>query len=293
MFRFISLGGDCQTAAQIAGSKRSTMYHFFDLISIPIDQAIRLIENDFQDMLIPENLHPCYNDEMLGRVIDTEYRMDIGHDFRDFSPADIEAVRKRFALRARWFRDLFRPDRTAPYFVRRWHPRDGEDDERLPMRLFELLRAKRRDIRMLYLHKDPERPPLVSGAYRSHYLAPPETPYWLGNTEAWQYLLHDFAVRDTTDSAVTAQVKTAPRWSHGLENVSVASPEIEAVRQPLKVAPRWSQPAPDPLGRQQPSDEGRRARALPLWQPMQPFATGAAAANDGSDPAVDDEPRFG
>lgn len=195
MFRFISLGSDCQTASQIAGLAYTPTHNFFDLLALPIRQTIELIENDFEGLLLPENLHPVYVEDQLRGVVDMRYRAEFAHDFTIFSRDEIATVRERYRLRARWFRELFDADEPPVYFVRRWHARDGVEDETLAVRLFELLQSKRRDSRMLYLHRDRGRPEFVSGAYRSAYLPPPDVPHWTGNTPAWTYMLQDFALR--------------------------------------------------------------------------------------------------
>ena len=193
-FRFVSLGSDCQTAAQINGLRNLPARHFFETVGCPIAKTFELLECDFRDLLLPENLLPVYHDEVLNRVIDLRYHLHFVHDFQELSPSEIKAVRDRYELRARWFRELLEPDEEPVYFVRRWHPMDGPEDESLAARLYEFLRSSRRDIRFLYLHNDPSRPERASGAYRSAYLAPPANPSWTGNNQAWRRALRVLAV---------------------------------------------------------------------------------------------------
>lgn len=209
MPRFISLGGDRQTAAQIYDLKYKPTTYFFDRLSIPICGTVDLIGNDFDQLLLPQNLHPVYADDGLVGVLDMRYRIEFVHEFERFTPDEIAAVQARYALHVQRFRALLEADEPAPYFVRRWSPVDGPEDESLAVQLFELLRKRRSDIRMLYLHQDGTRGELVTGAYRSAYLPPPDVPHWIGNTPSWQYMLRDFAERDATQAPV---VRPKPRF---------------------------------------------------------------------------------
>lgn len=213
-FRFISLGGDCQPAVQINSLNPTRTRSFFDVVSIPIAQTIALIENDFQDLMLTENLRPVYVEDTLERVVDTRWDLHFVHDFPSLEPEAVEAVRAQYLVRARWFMDLFDDEEAPPYFVRRWFNGDGPEDEREAIRLFELLRSRRRDVRLLYLHNDPFRPERVFGAYRSAYLLPPDNAHWVGNTGAWRTMLRDFALRphEETGFALPAG-KQRPRFA--------------------------------------------------------------------------------
>lgn len=214
MFRFVSLGSDRQTAAQIAGLKYTPNIDFFDVLTVPIRLVIELVENEFRGLLQPENLLPVYVDDGLVGVLDVHYRIEFIYDFTTFSPQETDVVRARYEAKAIRFLELFQPDATPPYFVRRWHPRDGVEDETEPMRFFEMLRERRRDVRMLYLHRDPARPEFISGNYRSAYLPPPAVPDWTGNTEVWRYMLDDFAVRgDGNRHGAASREKQRPRFA--------------------------------------------------------------------------------
>ena len=223
MFRFLSLGGDCQPTVQINRTNGTfPALQFFDVVGCPIRGTIDLIANDFRDLLLTENLLPVYQEETLNRVIDLRYNLHLLHDFAHFTPEEIAAAQANYALRARWFMELYDEDETPVYYVRRWHPLEGApEDESQAMELFEVLRSKRRDIRFLYLHRDPGRRQRVSGAYRSAYLAPREPYHWTGNDDAWRELLTDFAVRDYGDpddtgfplaSAAEPRPKATPRF---------------------------------------------------------------------------------
>lgn len=213
MPRFISVGGDRQTAAQIYDLKYTPNTYFFDQLSIPISGAVELVDNDFSELLLPKNLHPVYVDDGLVGVLDMRYRIEFAHDFEQFTAPEIAAVQARYAMHVDRFRALFDDDEPAPYFVRRWTPGDGPEDESVAMQLFELLRQRRQDIRMLYLHGDARRGELISGAYRSAYLPPPEVPHWIGNTGSWQYMLRDFALRDDNTSDLRpAAIRPKPRF---------------------------------------------------------------------------------
>lgn len=194
-FRFVSLGSDCQPAMQIEAVQRGTLAGLFDNITTEIRHLSRLIRNDFAGFLDRENLFPVYFEQELRGVVDTVYRVGMNHHFAGFDDASIQAVQDVFRMRIRWFRNLFDPRRPPPYFVRRWHPRDGSDDESSAIALFHQLRHMRRDIRFLYLHPDPQRPDFMMDGYRSAYLRQIEPFVWYGDTVAWRRVLTDFARR--------------------------------------------------------------------------------------------------
>jgi GNAT superfamily N-acetyltransferase len=186
---------------------------FFDVIATPITTAIALVQNGFQDMLLTENLRPVHVEGRLDRVIDTRWNIEFVHDFPDLTPETIAAVQARYRVRARWFMDLFESDEMPSYFVRRWYPGDGDEDERHAIRLFEVLQARRRDSRLLYLHNDPGRPARMFGAYRSIYLPPPHHGHWVGNTGAWRQILDGFAVQRFEDPGFQLPILNRPRFS--------------------------------------------------------------------------------
>lgn len=196
MFQFVSIGGDCQPAAQIRKHRVSTASHFFDWIGIPIQQTIELIENDFEGFLERQNMHPIFAGDGFYGIVDTRYRTDVRHEMEAFKPADIKRIQAMYALRSRWFREMLEPEEPPVYFVRLWGLRDGDENEDDARKLYAALRSRRRDVRLLYLHNDPTRGELIEGAFRSIYLPQTSNPYsWQGDDEAWRYVLKDFAVR--------------------------------------------------------------------------------------------------
>ncbi|WP_419728536.1 DUF1796 family putative cysteine peptidase [Lichenicola sp.] len=200
MFQFVSLGGDCQPAAQIRKRRPSSVAHFFDWIGIPIRQTIELIRNDFEGFFDRENLHPHYAGDGFYGIVEMRYRADVQHGVPSFDIATTEAIRELFVMRARWLREMLEEDNDPVYFIRSWTVRDGPENEADAIELFELLRSKRRDIRLLYLHNDPGREDRISGGYRSAYLRQASSPYvWSGDDRAWLSLLEDFAVRPGGD----------------------------------------------------------------------------------------------
>lgn len=197
-FRFVSLGSDCQPAAQINNIQppgQSKLSYPFDWITTQIQHIGRLIENDFEGFLDPANLFPNYFEEQFKGMVDTVYRVGLNHDFVDFNEAEIQRVRDVYMLRVRWFLNLFDTRRPPPYFIRRWHPRDGIEDERLVLELFEVLRRKRRDIRLLYLHADPSRAEFMADGYRSAFLKQNDPFVWYGDGPTWSHMLNNFALR--------------------------------------------------------------------------------------------------
>ena len=195
MLRFISLGADCQPAQQIQKNGRREK-HFFDWLSTPINSVIRLIENDFEHYLRLEDLVPDQDRHKLYKVTDKYNQIDFAHDFEAFDERNIKAVQARYEYLADKFRSLF-DDATEdpPFFVRRWHPIDGPENEGLALQLHRALRARRHDIRLLYLHNDGSRKEIVLENYRSAFLAQPFEG-WEGDSIAWSYLLNEFSTSD-------------------------------------------------------------------------------------------------
>ena len=215
-FRFISLGTDCQPALQISIHRPNNVMHLFDWLAVPIRRLIALIENDFEGFLEPDNLHPFFIENKLTAVFDTRYRIDFNHDFATFDAADISRVRRLYGLKIRWFRELLdEPDEPPSYFIRRWDVRDGPEDETVAVELFDLLRRRRRDIRLLYLHNDPSRPPVKRNGYRSHFLRPPQPFIWKGDFPAWRHILCQFALEPDTDrgDAFALPLSRVPRFA--------------------------------------------------------------------------------
>jgi hypothetical protein len=214
-FRFLSLGSDCQVAHHISHIKPNTIPHFFDWLATPIQSLIRLIENDFEGFAEPENLHPFFLGNRIMTVVETRYRVDLTHDFGDFTPASVERVRQGYRLKIRWLREMLDdPDEMPTYFIRRWDTRDGPENEADARRLFGLLRQRRRDIRFLYLHRDRTRGAVKENGYRSRYL-PDLNEDWRGDHEAWRDVLSRFAVEAGPDdgAAFALPVRRKPRFS--------------------------------------------------------------------------------
>lgn len=152
MFRFVSLGCDCQVAAQINKQQPSGVTHFFDWLGCTIPGLMTLIEKDFEGFLDEKNLHPFFINNALRTVIDFKYSVDVTHDLHSLQPQEVSRVRANYAMRARWFRELFDEDSPPTYFVRRWDGRDPDDSDAGPLALLSMLRERRSDVRLLYLH---------------------------------------------------------------------------------------------------------------------------------------------
>ena len=191
MLRFISLGADCQPAQQILKNGLREK-HFFDWLSSPIGSVIRLIESDFDRYLRTEDLVPDQDGHKLYKVVDKYNNINFAHDFEAFDEKNIVAVQARYQYLADKFRSLYDISaEDAPFFVRRWHPVDGAENEGLALQLYKALRARRQDIQLLYLHNDKSRGEVVLGNYRSAFLPQP-TEGWEGDSTAWSYFLNEF-----------------------------------------------------------------------------------------------------
>ena len=194
-FRFVSLGSDCQPAHQISRVQTTNTSGVFDSVTTQIRHLTRLIENDFAGFMDMANMFPVYHEHIFSGAVDTLYRVGFNHDFGKLEDQDLAHVSNVYNMRIRWFRNLFDPKRPPPYFIRRYHPRDGREDESQAIALFELLRTKRRDIRFLYLHNDPSRRELMMDGYRSAFLRQRDPFVWFGDDAAWDPILSYFAVR--------------------------------------------------------------------------------------------------
>jgi len=156
---------------------------------------VRLLDHDFAGLLHESNLHPWYYNETLYGVVETRYDIDFDHDFDRFDSVALQHVRSDYAIRVRWFLELFDAEEDPVYFVRRYHPRDGEEDERKSLRLFDKLRERRPDLRFLYLHADRSRAPRFEDGYRSTFVGQHDPFQWRGDQHAWHYILSHFALR--------------------------------------------------------------------------------------------------
>lgn len=215
MFQFVSVGGDCQTAAQIRKRRPASVAHFFDWIGIPIRQTIELISNDFAGFFDRENLHPHYAGNGFYGIVEMRYRADVQHGVPSFDIEITEMIRLMFSLRARWLREMLEEDERPVYFIRCWTVRDGAENEADAIELFELLRSKRRDIRLLYLHNDASREERIDGGYRSAFMRQASNPYiWSGDDKAWRSVLEGFAVQPGGDDrgAFTLPTPRRPRF---------------------------------------------------------------------------------
>lgn len=209
---FVSLGGDCQPAARIGVLMPRRQQGFFDKIGAPIDRTIALIEAGFKGLMETDQLHPVHVGDRLDRVIDRRWGLHFVHDFPNFAPSTIAAAQARYRLLARWFLQSLDPGEEPGYFVRRWSAYDGPEDESQAIELFECLRARRPDSRLLYLHEDPRRPPRVNGAYRSAYLRPAEDGNWMGDLQAWRSVLSDVGLSLAGDGGFTLPARHRPRF---------------------------------------------------------------------------------
>lgn len=192
MYRFVSLGCDCQAAWQLRRYQASRVVHVFDDIGSRLVGVKRLLETDFAHLL--RDLHPVFIEGRLVTVIDTRYRLDFTHAFHGFAEKDIARVRTEYTLKARWFRELFDEDSPPTYFIRRWDPRDGESRDDEAVELLDMLQSRRRDCRLLYLHGDKTAGIRYAPGFRSAYLQQPENGFWRGLDAAWNHAIREVAV---------------------------------------------------------------------------------------------------
>lgn len=194
MFRFVSLGCDCQPAAQINRQQPSPIAHFFDWLGSTLQGLMKLIENDFDGFLDEKNLHPFFVDNAMKTVVDYKYKIDITHDLHNLRAEELKRVRAIYTMRARWFRELFEEDSPPTYFVRRWDGRDPDDGDAGPLALLSMLQERRSDVRLLYLHADRARAPSAAPGFRSAFLAQPHPFIWSGSEPAWREALLETAM---------------------------------------------------------------------------------------------------
>lgn len=215
MFRFVSLGCDCQAALQIGKYQGVGVPHFFDWVGSTLDGVARLIDTDFSGFLNEANLYWLYSDCRLKTVIDTSFEIDVSHDFKRQDRQELQRVRDLYRIRARWFQEPFDEDSPPTYFVRRWDPRDHDDGDDAALALLALLRSRRRDVRLLYLHEDRTRPPRAAPGYRSVFLQQQDPPHWVGIDAAWTHVLSRTAISFYAEDgdAFALPVSRVPRFA--------------------------------------------------------------------------------
>ncbi|MGY0797595.1 DUF1796 family putative cysteine peptidase [Lysobacter sp. A286] len=77
--KVISIGATCQTAKQIRNQLGQNEAYYFDWLISPLPAVIKAIENDFEEILLPENL--TYSDDRKIRLIDSANGLQYQHDF--------------------------------------------------------------------------------------------------------------------------------------------------------------------------------------------------------------------
>ena len=189
MFRYVSLGCDCQVNYQISLVQERGPTHFFDWIANPLDGLICIIEQDFANILDARNLIPFYVENRMFGVIDTKYRMDFHHDFARFDNESRQLVLETYTRRAQRFRQLFDANSPPTYFIRRADLRDKDQSDQAALQLLDLLKSYRKDVRLLYLHEDMHRPVGFAPGFRSTFLGQRQPFIWQGNNEAWKVIL--------------------------------------------------------------------------------------------------------
>lgn len=215
MFRFVSLGCDRQSAFQIDRHQGVGVSHFFDRVGSTLDGAARLIDADFVGFLEDAGLYWLYADSGLRTVIDTSFEIDVTHEFRRQDRMELQRVRALYRIRARWFRELFDEDSPPTCFVRRWDARDRGDADDAPLALLALLRSRRRDVRLLYLHEDETRPLRVAPGCRSVFLPQQNPADRAGLDSAWRRVLSDAAgsVHGEDGNGFALPVRGVPRFA--------------------------------------------------------------------------------
>ncbi|MGI4795871.1 MAG: DUF1796 family putative cysteine peptidase, partial [Janthinobacterium lividum] len=199
MFRFISLGCDSQSAIHIQKRQPSTVTHFFDQLGSTLHGVMKLIEDDFQGFLDEQNLLPLFAENALQAVIDCKYKIDVLSSVHNLDDMNFARVRSVYRQRAQWFRDLFSDESPPTYFVRRWDGRDPDDSDDDPLALLAMLQKRRDDVRLLYLHADPTRPPRAAPGFRSAFLPQPDPAIPHARDLAWQDALLGTAMSRIVD----------------------------------------------------------------------------------------------
>ena len=224
MFRFVSLGCDCQPAHQINLIQNASAAHFFDWLGSPIVGVSSLIGADFDGVLQAKNLHPYVRENIVYAVIDTKFGLDFSHDFSRLDQENIKRVQDIYGLRARWFADLFDEENPPTYFVRRSDIRDIDNSDDAAIRLLAQLQERRRDVRMLYLHDDYTRPPGFAPGFRSAYLPQPQPFHWHGLQPAWSDALKRVALEPYAgDGDAFPLPKRRPKFGDARTSVTASS----------------------------------------------------------------------
>lgn len=214
MFRFVSLGCDCQPVFQINKLQGQGATHFFDCIGSTLDGLIGLLDDDFRGLMTADSLVPYYIDNRLYAVLDKHRGLDFTHDFARLDQQSIMRAAKIYALRTRWFLELFDEDSPPTYFVRRADLRDPDHGDDRALALLDRLKSRRKDVRLLYLHEDRQRPPGFAPGYRSSFLPQREEFFWHGLDSAWTFALNRTAVMPYGDDgpAFPLPLQKPPRF---------------------------------------------------------------------------------
>lgn len=131
--KIISLGGRCEVAHQINrrfGAK--TVPGFFDLLASSIDSVVDVLDSDFENFIVLEQLAPLSNWESntTHRLLQTRYNIGLVHAFRkQFSvETQIRTVRRQFELAQEYWGDLAEePGRLL--FIHRVNTNPAVEDE--------------------------------------------------------------------------------------------------------------------------------------------------------------------
>lgn len=195
MFRYVSLGCDCQVNYQISMVQDRGPTNFFDWIAVSLEGLTRLIEEDFAGILRADRLSPFYVENRLLGVIDTHFQADFHHDFLRMDEENRLRVLATYTRRAARFRQLFHPDSPPTYFVRRADQRDSDHGDAKAIQLLDLLQCYRKDVRLLYLHEDTRRSLGFAPGFRSAPLKQMEPFFWTGHDQAWSLVFQRTALK--------------------------------------------------------------------------------------------------
>ncbi len=128
---FISLGNCCKIAWFIKDTDLNSYSYPFDWFISPCDAVCDLIENNFKNFLLPQNLnnlgsycrttdtfHPLHNNSM---VIDTAYDIEIRHDFIVNIPIEsqLEKVMQKYQRRINRLNRALQQTNLPVYLVRK------------------------------------------------------------------------------------------------------------------------------------------------------------------------------
>lgn len=180
----INLGGDCQVAYQlyIHGLRKYALP--FDSLITPYDSVQRMLENNFENFMAPDNFELVVNENGEKYIVDKKYGARLLHDFamqKDFLK-DYEEIAAKYLRRIERFLDLIATS-EYPLFIRKRITK--EQAVELRDLLFKMREGRLFLLVVLDGTQEMESDWCLEGI-RNYYLRQPNPYSWKGDSEVWK-----------------------------------------------------------------------------------------------------------